>query len=571
MVDVTRHDWDERLQAIIETVPESELQPFSLLEIRAELQQMRCRSAVGPDGIGVHLLREIASHDSLGPQLRDLVNHIVGTLELPHSWEKSFLALLAKCKQPKPISVSSAFNKLVNRLVCSRTLPVLRKGSRVSACGAGRQAADLIGCATRIRDVVHEWKLPCLLCKLDVAGAFDRVDRYKVADLLCSRLLGRGLCCELRYLLSQLRVHTLQGRVPGGDLIEICPNNGIKQGAPESAEIFGLVVEVLLAELAESRQWKAMGRPYQELEIDLMFYQNDIFLVDDKLPVLGKRIRAIDKCLQQAGLRLATNKTKVVASDAYRGCRRTQIGSDLFNVAPQGESLKVLGLSFSFGHPNEQAKELLARSRAAAAAAHRDVINARGAWGRKISMIRSLVESQWSWTAGAVHWSSDDLRSANLQQLHTLRSAFALRRLSGETWVDWNARTLRFCRVWLVNNQVPRWSEKILALQHNLFGHWARRTEADHQGRPCASLPLRALLWRSTHWWRQQQSLPSSIGLRHPGRFYASNTERQISESHGSHWQVAAQDRLTWANSRSRYVQMWDVKWSSGRQLALRF
>ena len=29
MVDVTRHDWDERLQAIIETVPESELQPFS--------------------------------------------------------------------------------------------------------------------------------------------------------------------------------------------------------------------------------------------------------------------------------------------------------------------------------------------------------------------------------------------------------------------------------------------------------------------------------------------------------------------------------------------------------------
>ena len=357
MVDVTRHDWDERLQAIIETVPESELQPFSLLEIRAELQQMRCRSAVGPDGIGVHLLREIASHDSLGPQLRDLVNHIVGTLELPHSWEKSFLALLAKCKQPKapgdlrPISVSSASNKLVNRLVCSRTLPVLRRGSRVSACGAGRQAADLIGCATRIRDVVHEWKLPCLLCKLDVAGAFDRVDRYKVADLLCSRLLGRGLCCELRYLLSQLRVHTLQGQVPGGDLIEICPNNGIKQGAPESAEIFGLVVEVLLAELAESRQWKAMGRPYQELEFDFMFYQDDVFLVDDKLPVLGKRIRAIDKCLQQAGLRLATNKTKVVASDAYRGCRRIKIGSDLFNVAPQGESLKVLGLSFSFGHP----------------------------------------------------------------------------------------------------------------------------------------------------------------------------------------------------------------------------
>ena len=43
-------------------------------------------------------------------------------------------------------------------------------------------------------------------------------------------------------------------------------------------------------------------------------------------------------------------------------------------------------------------------------------------------------------------------------------------------------------------------------------------------------LPLRALKWRCTHWWRMQQSLPSSIGLRHPCRFYASNPERQLSD-----------------------------------------
>ena len=146
----------------------------------------------------------------------------------------SFLALLAKCDHPakpgdlRPICVSSAFNKLVSRLVCARALPRLRRGSRISACGRGRQAADLIGGVSRIRDVVREWKLPCLLCKLDVAGAFDKVDRRKVADLLCSRLGGAQLSAELRYLLGELHTHELHGKVPGGDVICLEPNNGIK-------------------------------------------------------------------------------------------------------------------------------------------------------------------------------------------------------------------------------------------------------------------------------------------------------------------------------------------------------
>ena len=54
---------------------------------------------------------------------------------------------------------------------------------------------------------------------------------------------------ELRYLIAQLRIYNLHGRVPGGSEITVSPNIGIKQGAPESAEIFGLVMDSLLMRL----------------------------------------------------------------------------------------------------------------------------------------------------------------------------------------------------------------------------------------------------------------------------------------------------------------------------------
>eukprot|EP00439_Symbiodinium_sp_Y106_P081906 s980_g21.t1 len=504
MVDPKMSAWDARLEELITSVrTEDEFVDFSILELREELQGMKCKSAVGPDGIGVHLLRTMASHDDLGPQLLDLINYIVRTQAVPSSWNVSFLALLAKVEQPagpgdlRPICVSSAFNKLVNRLVCSRTLPLLRRGSRVSACGKGRQAADLIGAISRVRDVVHEWKSPALICKLDVAGAFDRVDRQKVAEPLIQRLTSCHVSRELRYLLTQLRTHELVGKVPGGQCISFSPNNGIKQGAPESAEIFGLVIDAMLSELTASRHWKKFGESLPGLDVEIMFYQDDIFILDKELGMLGRRIRVIDKCLQRAGLRLATNKTKIIASAAYMGHRSVKIGDDVFQIAPLSESVKVLGVSFSFGEtPSQQAQELLSRTRASAAA-HRDVLTAKGAWVKKLYMIKMLVESRFSWTAGALHWSAEDLRCANLLQLHVLRTAFGLCRKRDESWVDWNSRTMRFLRAWLVSHGYPRWSEKILGLQFSLHGHWARKVNRNIP--PCLSMHNMALLlWRVT-------------------------------------------------------------------------
>ena len=569
-------NWDELLEDKIRQVPPSGgFAAFQLHEVCQELQHMRCRSAVGPDQISVHLLRIIVAHEQLGEQLVDLINHIVVTQELPSTWHQSFLALLAKVPCPKkpsdlrPICVSSAFNKLVNKLVCTRVLPALRQGSRVSCCGKGRQAADLVGCISRMRDICREWRHPLLVCKLDVSGAFDRVKRDKVADYLLSKLGDKHLEDELRYMLAQLRTHTLQGIAPGGVQLRLSPDVGIKQGAPESAEVFGLLVDSLLSDLVHCRRWGELGVILEGTDLDLLFFQDDIFLLETDLARLCRRIQAVDRCLAQAGLSLATEKTKIVANAYYTGARRAKIGDEMFVVSPRGESLKILGLNFSLrDDSSEQAREILARTRDAAAA-HKDILQAPGAWKRKAAIAKSLVEGQFYWIGGALHWSRQDLHSMNTLQLHMLRSAFNLRRKKEESWLDWNLRTLRFVRVWMHANSVPRWSLRILELQYMLHGHWARRTEIV-RGVPCPCPAMKAVQWRCTQWWRHQQSLSPSVSMRHPGRFYASNAERQLAQSHGNLWFVLAQNRQNWCAERQRYLADWDPKWASGQQLSIR-
>ena len=333
-------DWDDLLQLQIDNIElRGEFVEFSISDIREVLHEMKPNSAVGPDGISVAFLRSAASDDVVGPQVLSLVNHIVSTLAMPAEWEKSFLALLAKISTPlkpsdlRPICVSSAFHKMVSKLVCRRALPAIRSGSKVSGCGKGRQAADVIGTMSRVRDVTAEWGLPTLLCKLDISGAFDKLDRLKVAEFLKKRLADKDLEHELKYLLAQLRTYCLAGTVPRGEDIQIWPNVGIKQGAPESAEVFGLVMDDILTHLIEQPGWGVLGKAPGILTSTSSFTRMTSSSSSRSYRVsVGGKI--LERCLARAGLQLAPEKTKIIASADYRGPRAVQVGGTKFEIAP---------------------------------------------------------------------------------------------------------------------------------------------------------------------------------------------------------------------------------------------
>ena len=318
--------------------------PFSWEDVARTIGDMKKGTAVGPDGVCVDLLAKIIEHEDLGRDLLQLVNHTIQHTLAPASWDVSLLALLAKVETPllpkdlRTISMSSSIQKCINKLVMSRVFPCLLRLSSASCCGPGRQSADLIGSVTSLRDNVREWKLPIVCAKLDVNGAFDKVQRTAAAELIVDRTRNHFLNTEVRWLVRQLGTNILRGSVPGGLEVEVQCTQGIKQGAPESAELFGLLMADQIDAVLESATWERLGGTWGDAPLNLLFYQDDIFGWDETAPKLEQRIREIAKALARLGLELAEDKTQVIASPHYHGGRSlgaARSGGDTSNRSHQ--------------------------------------------------------------------------------------------------------------------------------------------------------------------------------------------------------------------------------------------
>ena len=556
-------DWNKELRAMIDRVPcdVNNWRPFESTDVGRELEKMKRRAAAGPDGVGVDLLWHV--HARGDGVLAEIANSVVRGEGGDDGWDHSLLALLPKIEHPggpndlRPIAVSSAMMKLVIRMTMHRCFPLLRVPSSVSACGKQRQAADLLGVMTRLRDMSREWRIPLLVAKLDVSGAFDNVRRMAVAEHLMQGLGEYPV--ELRFLLQQLGENVLEGMAPGGEKLVVHANKGIRQGSPESAEIFGMLMTLAVEDALEDARWPAFRGAMEDLPVAVVVYQDDVFLWDDDPHVLEQKIRIIAEKIARLGLSLSPTKTAVAASVAYEGRMMLDVMGQQVTV---GNSIRALGVLFDFqGGSGGQAAEMLQRA-SNAAWAHDDLLRGQGSRAAKAAMVRSLVEGTFTWGAGALHWPQEQLQKANTVQLQVLRRAFRLGRKRGEDWMGWNARTLRDVRAWVAMAKVERWSAKVLRLQHQLLGHWQRQREGGELG-----LAARMLGWRSLRWWHAEQNL--SFGMRHPGRFYPDNVERQVAETFGDDWPLLAQDRVGWAATLPRWLARWDARWCRGRQHSL--
>ena len=575
----TPDEWDEELETILRSLPEDGgWQPFTEEEINGVLGEMKANTSVGIDAIGVDLLKKIMQHEVLSTELVDLINVTLHSTLCLEKWDTSLLALLAKIDTPlsvsdlRPISMSSCVQKCLNKLAMGRVFPHLRRPSLASCCGPGRQASDVIGGFTRVRDVVREWKLPLVCAKLDVRGAFDRVHRRAAARLMCDRTANHRLNTEVRWLVRQLGTNKLRGCVPGGELVDVECTQGIKQGAPESAELFGLIMGEQIDKVLADNRWKQLPTPWGDVPLCLLFYQDDVFVWDENVKHLQDRISLLAAALKEIGLELAEDKTQIIASPAYRGPRQLRVGEQAVTVQPPEVTIRVVGVNFSFyDKPTQQAKDLLARTKAALAK-HDCLLKEHGPWQEKAKLLQTLVFGTMSWCAGAVHWSQEDLATANTIQCTALRRAFLLKRRPQEEWTEWNKRTCRQVRAWLHTQGMLRWSTLILQLQFGLYGHWGRQTEgSDEEGKSISGNPLRLIKWRNLAWWRHQQSLSTHLGLRHPGRFYPDNTERKFAETLGPNWDELTWDRVMWRSKSMEWVACFDVKWARGRQTSIRW
>ncbi|OLQ06421.1 Retrovirus-related Pol polyprotein from type-1 retrotransposable element R2 [Symbiodinium microadriaticum] len=452
-VDVQKHlegkifdpstDWDGQLRKLVDAIPcpENDFVPITSDEVARALTGMRASSSLGPDKIGVDLLRCL--HARCPHELACLFSDVLRTGCLPADWGASLLALLPKTQWPRsvaelrPIAMSSAAFKTLSRVVMERSFDQLRFGCPWSSSGRNRGCADMHGAMSRLRDMVREWRLGVVVVKLDIRGAFDCVHREEVANFLIERIQAPY---ELRFLLQVLGENVLEGCAPGGAPVRVRSNRGIRQGSPESAEIFGLIISDVICRLKCSGSWRKPGPPLDDMPADVGCYQDDIFLWGECPRRLAHNVDLIAQELKKLGLSLATEKTGVVASKYYRGRRTIHVAGQDVAFREPGSSLRILGLDFDFDAPaHQQAKELMSRVWTAFHA-NKVILCGVGSRKEKAAMVCKLIEGCWSRCAGALHWEKDDLASMNSMQLRILRLCFGCRRGHDEDWVSYNSR-----------------------------------------------------------------------------------------------------------------------------------
>ena len=149
-------------------------------------------------------------------------------------------------------------------------------------------------------------------------------------------------------------------------------------------------------------------------------------------------------------------------------------------------------------------------------------------------------------------------QAANTVQLRFLRDSGGYTRKTGETWTEWNQRSLRTCRVHFHKLKHERWSTFILKQIWTLHGHVAKKCE----------MGKKLLAWKDLLWWQEQQR--QRRGARHAGRFNpTADVESSIVRIAGIHWKTTTQDRAGWKQMMDDYVEQFNVPWASGKQKQL--
>ena len=246
----------QHLKAIYETggkLPElepwaGEVAAFTTEELKAALTAGHKGKAVGADLTSHELLLGICETPGGLSHLLEFYNGILCTAQIPGGWNRAVMVVIPKVLYPetpndlRPLAMGSAVAKVFCRMLLARSEPMISLRGPEQCSGKGRQCCDFLFVVARLMQLEQEWKKGTCWLKVDLAKAFDRVDRRVLVDRLKRRM---GMCPEFRCWYNLLRNNDAVLQT-GWDNTVIEMHDGIKQGAIESPAFFSFLAETCL-------------------------------------------------------------------------------------------------------------------------------------------------------------------------------------------------------------------------------------------------------------------------------------------------------------------------------------
>ena len=521
--------------------------------------------SVGVDLVSSELLLEVSEVPGGFGHLLEWYNRVLATQVIPEHWNQPVLVMLPKVAHPqlardlRTIAMGSAVSKVFSKMLLARLKRGIAPVTPAQCASAGRQTGDYVYTLWKLMELSREWGTGFAALKLDLSKAFDSLRREPLLQKI--RPL---VTCQAEFACWQGLLNNVVGllQTPWGSS-SVPMDVGIKQGAPESPALFSFMAEQALLEASTEHAWSDQARVFPGLDPEEILYMDDGVLWTHDIPRLRVRVIQLQAALLKYGLRLNLAKCQLYCAPTCQGPRNMHL--DGVTLADAGH-LDVMGVRMRVGMT---IYELVAPFAARAKEKFweiRHILQAKGSVKARVRVMQRIIGATALWCIGAIPPDKGAQSLLNTVQLQILIWMLRLGKRDGETWDTFRKRAFRTVRSILHSSGCDRWSTLWASRYWRFAGHRVRGLLRE--------VPVASSLfedYRTLSWWRVEQQRPPPHGLRHQKHFARyTKLETMMDTVCRGPWRDHAHDRNTWKSLESRWLDLADIPWASGRQLSLR-
>ncbi|KAL6925332.1 hypothetical protein FSST1_002606 [Fusarium sambucinum] len=290
-------------------------------EVKRLINESHRRKAPGLDTVPFEALKIV--RDEIAPYLAIIFQACLSLSYFPDCCKSALMIIIQKmgqlsyntAKSHRPIALLAAGGKLLEKLLANRLKKVAVDHSLLPASQYGAPGRSTVECLRDLLRIIHrDWnrkkvrRVAGKLMKmtkmgLDIAGAFDRVNRALVLQALADKGIPEPFIRMMQSFLSGRDIRLkLPGVISGPTRINI----GIPQGSPLSPLLFLFFVAPLLERLEALSIDGAIIIPFAYMDDTYVVVRSESYR--DNCSALEKVHRTIDQWAQETGTEFSPKK-----------------------------------------------------------------------------------------------------------------------------------------------------------------------------------------------------------------------------------------------------------------------
>ena len=279
-------------------------------QVHEAMNKLNPESAHGPDGFTSNFYKKF-SH-LFTPLLTDPFNNMVQKNTIPPSFQLAIIKLLPKkfnkvkkVDDFRHISLINTDQKILAHVLAKRIKPV--SNSNIAKHQYDHlPKRDIRAALTIVKEYVSEMKNEDLLCALDFTKAFDCVDRHFMMSMLECLPIDVNTMTLIKLIYSRTN-SIIDINSEFSEKIPI--TRGVRQGCPQSALLFNLVIEPLLQEIETSSELLSSHKQ------KVIAFADDINVAMKAISIKNF-IKILEKFTQLSGLSINYNKSKILSKES---------------------------------------------------------------------------------------------------------------------------------------------------------------------------------------------------------------------------------------------------------------